>query len=110
VIYAIYAVCDLESWMVEAWVQARGGQAARARASVTHRRARLVPAMTPSRRPRPGATLPPARTPAEAAERFRAAGYRVRRPGKRKRAIVVQLPSLLPFLFAEHGPQTAAEE
>jgi hypothetical protein len=53
--------------------------------------------------------MPPARTPAEAAERLRAAGYRVRHRARRKRSVVVELPSLLPYLFAEHGPQTPSE-
>jgi hypothetical protein len=28
---------------------------------------------------------------------------------RRRRTIVVELPSLLPYLFAEHGPQTQSE-
>jgi hypothetical protein len=66
--------------------------------------------MTPPRRPRSAAAVPPARTPAEAAERLRAAGYRVRHRARRKRGVVVELPSLLPYLFTEHGPQTPPRE
>jgi hypothetical protein len=66
--------------------------------------------MTSIRQPRPATSAPPARTPAEAAERLRAAGYRVRHRARRKRGVVVDLPSLLPYLFEEHGPQTPVEE
>jgi len=61
------------------------------------------------RRSQPDAEVPPARTPAEAAERLRAAGYRVRHRARPKRGVVVDVPSLLPYLFAEHGPQTPSE-
>lgn len=64
--------------------------------------------MTPRRPTRP--QLPPARTPAEAAERFRAAGYRVSRPTRRRPPTVITAgPPLLPFLLAEHGPLPAPE-
>ena len=66
--------------------------------------------MTPSRQRRPATIAPPARTPAEAAERLRAAGYRVRHRASRKQGVVVELPSLLPYLFEEHGPQTPPQE
>jgi len=62
--------------------------------------------MTPSPRPRAAPEAPPARTPAEAAERFRAAGYRVRHRAARRRAVVVDLPPLLPHLLAQHGSET----
>jgi hypothetical protein len=65
--------------------------------------------MTPPRRRPAEPAVAPARTPAEAAERFRAAGYRVSRRRGRRRTIVVELPSLLPYLFVEHGPQTRSE-
>jgi hypothetical protein len=66
--------------------------------------------MTSASKPQPATAVPPARTPAEAAERLRAAGYRVRRRARRKRGMVVDLPSLLPYLFTEHGPQTTPTE
>ncbi len=65
--------------------------------------------MTVQRSPRTEPAHPPARTPAEAAERFRAAGYRVRHRTSRRRAVVVDLPPLLPHLLAQHGPETPAQ-
>jgi hypothetical protein len=63
--------------------------------------------MTPRRRPA-RTQLPPARTPEELAERFRQAGYRVRRPTRKGPPTVISVPPLLPFLLAEHGPQPSA--
>jgi hypothetical protein len=59
---------------------------------------------------RPEAAATPALTPAEAAERLQAAGYRVRHRSAKRRRFIVHVPSLLPYLFAEHGPQTLPEE
>jgi len=46
---------------------------------------------------------PPAQTGPEAAERFRVAGYRVRHRGLQRQAVVVDLPLILPYLFADRG-------